>query len=108
MRGHVIVPNVMMDELLVPDDFSSLNVEADQRVGIESGSGTMPSVAVIGRRLGRQINVSQLVIGRDRSPHADVARIVRGSVQPGLISRFAFARYSVEHPEFLSSANVER
>ena len=108
MHRHVVVPDVVVNELLVPDHLAGLDIQADERVGIQVGAGTMAAVSVVGRRFGGEVHVSQLVIGRERTPHADVAGVVRRSVQPGLVAGLAFARDGVEDPELLAGANVER
>ena len=51
MRRHVVVPDVMVDELLVPDHLAGLDIQADQRIGIKVGAGTMSAVPVVGRAI---------------------------------------------------------
>src|SRR5207248_4181995 len=107
VRRHVVVPDVMMDELLVPDDFPSLDIEADDGVGIQIGAWTMSTVSIIGWRFRIQVNVSESFISGEGTPNAGVAGVIRGAVQPRFIARFAFAGDRVKDPQFLAGANIE-
>ena len=77
MQRHVVVPDVVVNELLEPDHLAGLDVETHQRIGIEIVAGTMAAVSVVGRRFSREVHVTQLVVGRERSPHTGVACVLR-------------------------------
>ena len=77
VRGHVVVPDVVVHELLVPDHLAGLDVEADQRVRVQVVAGTMAAVHVVGRRFDAQVHVAQLRVGGERPPDAGVAGVLQ-------------------------------
>ncbi len=52
-RGQVVIPDVVMKRLEVPDALAGLGVEADERIGEQIVAVTMPAVEIAGRRLRR-------------------------------------------------------
>ncbi len=59
------------------------------------------------RRLGRQIDVAELGVGRHRSPNAGVADHFGRTVEPRLVARLAPYGNRVERPQQLAGMDVE-
>src|SRR5437773_9480982 len=67
----------------------------------------MSAIAIVRWRFGGDVHVTQLIVCRHGAPCSNITGVVRGAVQPRLVSGFAFARDRMEDPEFLSGANVK-
>jgi hypothetical protein len=62
MRRHVVVPDVVMNELLVPHLLAGLRLDGHECVAIEVVARPMAAVDVVGWRLDRQVDVTELGI----------------------------------------------
>ena len=90
-RGDVPVPDVVMDQLEVPDALAGARVEADQAIGEEIVAGAVAAVEIAGRRLDRDVDVAEFLVGAQRRPGAGVAGVLPGVVLPGLVAELARA-----------------
>ena len=72
-RRHVVVPDVVMNQLLVPDPFTCLDIDTHQRIREEIRAGPVAAIEVVGRIFDVEIRVAKFVVGGERSPHACVA-----------------------------------
>ena len=106
-RRHVVVPDVVVDQLLVPDHLAGLDVQADQRAREEVVAGPVSAVDVVGGRFHAQVHVAQRRIGAERAPDAGVAGVLRRIAQPRLGAGLALAWNGVERPQLLPRADVE-
>ena len=107
-RGRdVVVPDAVVDELVVPDALAGPGVQAHQALREQVVAGPMAAVEIVGGRLDRQIHVAQLQVGRHRCPHPGVAAVAPGVVLPGLVAELARLGDGVEDPQLLAGARVE-
>ena len=93
-RRIVPVPDVVMDQLVVPDALAGLRVEAHEARAVEIVAVALAAPDVGERRLGRQIDVAELGVGRHRRPNAGVARALGRAVEPRLVAGLAAPRES--------------
>ena len=54
-RRDVVVPDIVMNELLVPHSLAGLRIETHQAAGEQIVARTMAAVEISGRRFDRQI-----------------------------------------------------
>ena len=107
MGRHVVVPDIMMHELPVPNPFARLDIQADERGSEQIGAGTMSAISIVGRVLYIEIHVPKFLVGGKRSPNAGVAGVIRRPIQPCVVTELAFAGNRMEHPQLLTGMNVE-
>ena len=71
MRWTVVVPDVMVDELLVPDHLAGLDIETDDGTRIEIGARPMSAVEIVRSGFDVQVDVAQFFI-RENGPQTPV------------------------------------
>src|SRR5437773_4556074 len=96
----------MMDELEAPLPLARLQIDANEALRKKVIAGTMPAVIVARRRLDRQVSEPEIFIDRDLRPHACVAVLIPGIIQPSVIAELARHRNRVENPEALARSNI--
>ena len=104
----VVIPDVVMDQLVVPDPFTGFDIEADQtaREKIVPRPRTAPNI--VGAGFDVQVNVAQFGVDRKRSPDTGVPGVVGRPIQPGVVAELARARNGVESPFSFAGHHVER
>ena len=105
---EIVVPDVVVRDLVVPDAPSGLEVDGDNRIGEQIAAEAVTAIVIVGRRFDGQIGVAELGIDRDRRPHAGVAGVGVGVLLPCLRAGLAVLRHRVERPFLFSGARVER
>ena len=106
-RGRqIVVPQVVVDRLIVPDLFTGLGVQGDQGVGVQVIPEARPAVVVVIGRAQRHIDIAQLLVGAKRRPGLGFAARAPGVVFPGLDSGLSRVRHGVEGPEQRARARV--
>ena len=76
-RGIVVVPQLVVDQLVVPLALAGGQVHRHQAVAVQSVPRPVPAIEIPRRRLHRQIGQVQPLIDRDLGPDAGVASILR-------------------------------
>src|SRR5262245_37699483 len=107
MRRHVVVPDVMMDELEVPDSLTGANVHTDKAVRKEISARPMSAVRVVGCGLHVQVDITKFCIDGERPPDAGVAGVFGRPSLPRVVTELALARNCVEGPLLLTGPNIE-
>ena len=101
VRGHVVIPDIVVNELPVPDDLSCFDVDAHQRIRKQVGARTIASVHVVGGRLNREIDITQCRVDGVRPPHPGVPRVFGGVVQPRFVAGLSLSRNRMNDPFLL-------
>ena len=73
----------MSDELVVPYLLAGRRLDADKTVAVETVSGAMPALVVVGRRADRRIDIAELLVGTHGRPDVRIARLLPGVLLPG-------------------------
>ncbi len=97
----------MMNELIVPDALSRLDVEAEEALGEEIVPGAVAAVVVRRGSVEGNVEVAELLVGAHERPDADLSRERPGVFRPGFVSELSRLRYGVELPLQLSGARIE-
>ena len=103
---QVVVPDFVVGDLEVPAALAGLQVDGDEAVAEQVVARPVPAVEVVGRRLGRNVDEPQLLVGRHLAPGAGVARIRPGVVQPALAAELVRRRHRMEDPQPPARAHV--
>ena len=106
-RRQVVVPQIVVDDLIVPRTFAGQASDAHERVGKDIVTEPVPTVHVAGRRRQRQIGQPLLLVGADERPQVRLAAVRPGVVLPGLAANLARTRNRIERPSRLAGAHVE-
>ena len=103
----VPVPQIVMDGLEVPHALARLDVECDQRIR-EQVVARPPTAVPRGRgRRQRDVDVTELFIGRHRIPRAEVAGDFPRTVAPRVVAELAGLRHHVKRPQQPAGFGVE-
>ena len=103
---RVPFPDVVAHRLKVPDPLARSGVERDERVGVQVVAGPVAAVVRGGRRRDLDVDVAELLVGRQAAPRPEVARVLPRAVAPGLVARLARPRHDVERPQPAARADV--
>ena len=106
-RGHVIVPDFVMDELEVPFGLAGIQVHRHQAVAVKTIARALAAIKVRRRLFDRQISQIGHRVGSDLRPYTGVAGIFVGAVQPSLSAGLALLRNGAELPDALAGAHIE-
>ena len=96
-----------MYRLEVPDPLSGLDIDGDDTLGEQVIPRTHPTVVVVGRGAGRQVDEAQLVVDRHRPPDVRVPTVPPRLVLPGFDRYLVPLGDGVEDPLHLAGARVE-
>ena len=86
LRRQVVVPDVVMDQLLMPAANAGGRVERDQRVGVEVGARPVAAVEVVRRRAQRQVHQAPRLVDAHRRPDVDAGPPLPGIGRPGVVA----------------------
>ena len=107
-RGRrIVIPQAVMNELIVPDLAAGRDIETDQALAIEPVAGPVAAVIVVSRRAHRQIDVAELFVDAHRRPYIGVADLLPGFLLPGLRAGLLALRYGVEGPEQTAGGRIK-
>src|SRR3972149_2432174 len=103
----VVLPDVMVHHLEVPDFLPGLRVQGHEAVRVQVFSGTVAPVVRRGRGGQGNVDVAQLFVGGNATPGAEVPGALPRLFSPGLVSLLARSGNHVEGPEETTGAGVE-
>jgi hypothetical protein len=107
-RGVVPVPDIVPNELSMPDALARPHVDGNQAVAEQVVAVALAAVHVARRTFDGQIDEAELRIGGHRTPHAGVTRVLgRARREPRVVTELAFLRDRMERPQELARARVE-
>src|SRR6267142_876045 len=106
-RHQVVIPHVVVDQLIMPDQLARLAIETNQGVGKQILARPLPAVQTIVRRGQPNIDVSQGLIDAEAPPGIQVARKCPGVVAPRLAPKIARRRHHVKGPTEAAGSDVE-
>src|SRR5262249_50768332 len=108
LRGEIVIPNIVMDYLVVPGELSRLRVDRRQRVGVKVVAFAVAAETIVGRRRDRQKHEPSLLVHGHFRPDVHAGALFPRVSGPGVVSGLAGLRDGVEAPDELSRAGVER
>ena len=105
-RREVVVPEIVVNRLEVPDPLPGGGVHRDHRVGEQVVPEAIAAVEVRARRADRQEHQASLEVGRDGGPDVRGTREARPGL-PGVVPELARMGDRVERPAKLAGPHVE-
>ena len=94
----VVVPQVVMDVLEVPQPLARARIERQQAIGKEVRADAIGAVEVEGSRSGGEVGNRPLRIDRDLPPRVGAADVLPRVLGPRLVAELARVRDGVELP----------
>ena len=104
--GKVLVEQVVMDDLEVPDPFAGGGIESEQAVGKEIHPVTLSPVEVGLGSLGSDVDNAPFFIERLAAPGHGPGSSFPGIPGPGIVTELPGARDEVEDPPALSGSDI--
>ena len=105
--GNVVVPDAVVDQLVMPDAAAGAGVETDERFTEQAVARTMSAVIIAGGRFNGKVDVAKIEVRAHRCPDAGVTGVLRGILVPGPGAEFIWLGNGVEGPDALAGADVE-
>ena len=105
---EVVVPEVVMDGLEVPQALAGARVEREQAVAEQVRADAVGAVEIVGRRAGREVGDAALLVDGDLAPGVGAADVLPGVLRPGVVAELARMRNGVERPDQLAGEDVVR
>src|SRR4030095_13391644 len=106
-RGrHVVIPQIVMHELVVPLQRAGRRVERDDGVAVQIGAFAIAAVVVGRRRAERRIDEYALGIDRGEGPDGRPRSVLPAVAFPGLHAGLTGPRHGVERPQELAGARI--
>ncbi len=106
-RRHVVVPDVVMHQLLIPDELARGGIERDHAIGVEAVPQTQAAVIFVAAG-GSDGDVYQAALGveRQEAPHIGAVLDVPAIALPRLVAGLTRLRLGVERPDQLAGARI--
>ena len=105
-RLGVVVPDVVVHELEVPEILAGVRIDRDHRRGEQIVAGTVDADAVVVRGAERHVENAALRIERRVAPDVDAGTVLRAVSAPGVVAELARPRHGVERPHQLAGPGV--
>src|SRR6266478_2495582 len=102
-RGSVIVPQIVMHHLEMPETFPGARVKSQEAIGGKVRAGSIGAVIVISRRPGGEVGDAPLLVNGDLAPRVGSARVFPRILRPGFETEFIGMRNGVESPDHSSA-----
>ena len=103
---QVAIPDVMLDNLKMPDTLARLRLQRNQRIREQIVSKAVGAVEIESRRPGRNEQQPALFIQTHAAPIVRGSTIFPGVLRPGLVPELARMGNRVEAPAKLSGTDV--
>ena len=108
-RGsRIVVPDIVMHGLEMPQIFAGARIESEQAVGEQIVARAIAAIQFIFGGRDRKIRDAALLVDGDLTPHIHAAHVLVGVLWPRVVPEFALTRNRVEHPCQLARAHVKR
>ncbi len=102
----VVIPQIVMHELEVPQALAGPRVKSEQAIAKQIGSGAVRSVEIVGRGAKREVSYATLCVQREFAPRVVTADVFPGFRRKCVVAEFARVWHRVERPGGLSGMNV--
>lgn len=105
--GIVVIPDVVMHHLKMPEALAGAGVESEEAVGEEIGSSAVDAVEIVFRAGSGRIDDPTLFVERELTPDIGAADSIPCAGRPCFVTELAGMRDGVEGPDDAAGANVE-
>src|SRR5262249_5662701 len=106
--GGIVIPEIVMHELEVPEALAGAQVEREQRIAEESLAFAIGAVEIIGRRAEREVADAALFVDRDFTPRVHAADVRPRIPGPSVVAELPGMRDGVKLPYQFACDDVVR
>ena len=107
-RRQVVVPQIVVDRLEVPEPLAAARVEREQAVAEQILAVAVAAVEVVARSARRHVDDAELGVDRRLAPVVHAAVIAEPCFRPRIGAELAGSRHGVEDPQQHARADVVR
>ena len=104
--GWIVVPDIVVDQLEVPQKSAGPGVQRDYRIAIQIFTFAIAAVEVVSRRADREEHCTGLSVYRKPRPHIRAGAVLPRVAFPGIVPRLTGTRHGVKRPDEFSCSNV--
>ena len=104
---EIVVPQIMMQQLVVPEALAGAKVERQQRIAEQVVPFAIAAPQIEGRRAEREIPDATLLVDRELGPRVRAAGGLPRIGRPGVVAELARARNRVERPDEPAGQHIE-
>ena len=101
--GRIVIPQIVMHELKMPEAFAGVKVEREQAVAEQIVAEAIAAVEIEGWRAEREIADAALLVDRELSPRIGAAGGLPRVGRPGVVAEFSRPRDRVKDPQQLAA-----
>src|SRR5215471_14707425 len=105
-RLGVVIPDVVMHELEMPEILAGGRIDRDYRGGEQIVTGAIGADAVVVRGAERHVENATLDIERYVTPDIDAGAVLRTVPAPAVVAEFPRPRHGVERPHQLAGPRI--
>ena len=103
---HIVVPDVVMHHLVVPQPLTGFDIECNQAGAEEIVSRTEPTVEIKRGPVCWNVDNAAFLVGRQWCPGRNIARPLPRIIFPGVVTKFSRPRQDVELPQKFTGTGV--
>src|SRR5688572_21053742 len=103
---NVPVPEIVVNELLMPDSLAGARIDRDERVGEQVVALAIAAVEVVARAAESDERDAVLLVNSELAPVVPAAAQLPMALWPRLVAELAFVRNDMEDPRELSGPHV--
>ncbi len=108
LRRQIVVPEIVMNHLVVPDEPSAGGIERHQTIAKQILAFAVCAVEIVRGRADRKKYQTPFGIDAHHGPHICAGATLPSLAFPGFVSVFSGTRDGVEGPDKLPGADVKR
>ena len=105
--GTVVIPNVVVDHLKVPQAFARTGIEREERIGEQIGAFAIGAIEVVLRAGGRRVDDTARFVDRKLAPDIGAADGLPRIGRPGVVAEFTWMRDRVKGPHLFTCAHIK-
>ncbi len=107
-RGYVVIPQIVMDSLEIPDALARVGTQRHQRIREKVVAQALSAIEIRAGAADGEENEIALRIGRDYGPGIRRARALRAAILPGIgACAFGILRDRIESPLEFAGDGIE-
>ena len=105
--GQILIQQIMVDDLVMPEAFAGVGIKGNQGVGKQIHPMTFSTIEIRLSRLGGDVNDAALLVERLTRPWHEAGGSFVGILRPGLVTHLTWSWDEMKDPSQLSSPHIK-